>query len=294
MVPFAAGGLTDASARLLATELSATLGTPVVIENRAGAGGTLGMAQVGASTPNGLTLLVHHLGMATAEAMYRNLPAAARQAAFEPIGLFSEFPMILAARPNLQTGNHPDALAWLRAQSGNFNMATAGVGSPSHICALVLESALQTRPTLIPYKGTGPALLDLMAGQTDVMCDSGTNLAVQLDTGKLKGLGLVSATAAPTGTAARSLPRLPLPAAGQLTIWHGLYAPKGTPAAAVARLSQALQAATRASRFKSGLELLGAAPVTDNRSTPAVLAQFVSAESARLGGLIRAAGAFAD
>lgn len=294
VVPFAAGGSTDISARLLATELSATLGSAVVVENRPGAGGTIGMAQVGGAAPDGLTLLVHHLGMATAEAMYRNLPTAARQSAFEPIGLFLEFPMILAARPNLSAGTGADAAAWLRTHSGRLNMATAGLGSASHLCALVLESALAMRLNTIPYRGSGPALSDLMAGQTDVMCDAGTSLTPQLEAGKLLGLGVVSAMAPPTGTAARSLPRMPLPAAGQLTVWHGLYAPNGTPAAVVARLGQALQAATRSARFKAGNEALGAVVVTDSRSTPTGLGQWVAAESVRLGALIRGAGAFAD
>lgn len=290
VVPSAAGGSIDILARLLATELSSALASPVIVENKPGAGGVIGAAHAGGAAPDGQTLLISSLSMATADALYQNLPNEARQSAFQPIGLIAEFPLLLAARPNLSADSPHDAIAWLKSRSGAATMATSGVGTASHICALALQSAWQTQPTLIPYKGTAPALQDLMSGQVDFMCESGAYFATQLNAGKLKGIGLVSAIAPPAGAVAPSLPRLALPTTSQMTVWTGLYAPKGTPEAVITRLSQALQAATRSANFRAKSESLGAVPITDNRNTPRGSTQFMAAETARFGALFLAAG----
>ena len=259
VVPFAAGGPTDTVARLIAEPMTASLGQQVIVENVGGAGGTLGAARVAKADPDGYTLLLHHIGQATSASLYRKLPYKPGEA-FARIGLVTDVPMTIVARNRLPTrlGRRADRLH--QGEQGPGHLANAGIGSASHLCGMLLMDALDTPLTTVPYKGTGPAMTDLMGGQVDLMCDQTTNTSGQIKGGKIKAYAVTTKAPVP------SLPDLPtLDASGlpgfEVGIWHGLYAPAGTPPEVIEKLAGALQArpsrpqgdpALRRSRHRAG------------------------------------------
>ena len=199
----------------------------MVIENVVGAGGTRGSAQVAKANPDGYTILLHHVGMSTAPTLYRKLPFNA-VTDFETIGLVTDAPMSLIARPDFPAKDFGEVLAFIRENKDKVSYANAGIGSASHLCGMLLMSAIGVQMTTIPYNGTGPAMTDLIGGQTDIMCDQTTNTTSHIKGGKVKAYGVT------TMMRAKSLPELPtLNEAGlkgfEVAVWHGLYAPKGTP-----------------------------------------------------------------
>ena len=227
VVPFSAGGPSDTVARLLAQALSTPLKNQIIVENVGGAGGTIGAARVAKARPDGYTLFVHHIGHATAPTLYRNLPYDSIRD-FDPIGLINDGAMTLVARKDFPAGNLRELLAYVKANKDKVNMANAGVGSASHLCGILFMSAIQTDFTTIPYKGTGPAMNDLLGGQVDFMCDQTTNTTSQIKAGKIKVYGVT------TKNRSASLPNVPtMSEAGlpnfEISVWHALYAPKGTP-----------------------------------------------------------------
>jgi tripartite-type tricarboxylate transporter receptor subunit TctC len=252
VVPFAAGGPSDTIARLVGEYMSRNLGQQVVIENVAGAGGTVGATRLARAEPDGHTLLIHHLALAAAPALYKNLPYETK-AAFEPVGLVNTGPMVLVTRKALDLPSPKDLFAYLRKNGDRVTMAHAGVGSNSHLCSVLLTQALGFSPSFVPYKGTGPALNDLAAGQVEVLCDQSTTAVPQITGGTVKAYVVTSKERldvikdVPTAIEA-GLPEF------EMTIWHGLYAPKGTPKDRVAALNAALQKALAepavADRFK--------------------------------------------
>lgn len=295
VVPFAAGGPTDKVARDLAEVLRKGLnGQTVVIENVGGAGGTLGAARVAKAAPDGYTLLLHHIGMATAPALYRSLPYKTLED-FEYVGMINDVPMTVIGRPTLPANNYAELRKWLDANKGKINLAHAGVGAASHLCGLLLQQALNIDMQTVPYKGTAPAMTDLLGGQVDLMCDQTTNTSGQIESGKVKAYAVT--TLKPLSTPA--LAKLPtLDSLGlkgfNVTIWHGIYAPKGTPKAALDTLNAALRQALKDPEFIKREEALGAVVVTDARVNPADHKKFVEAEIAKWGPAIKAAGQFAD
>ncbi len=294
VVPFAAGGPTDKVARDLGVVLGQQLKQTVIIENVGGAGGTLGAAKVAKATPDGYTLLLHHIGMATSPALYRKMPYETLSD-FEYLGLVNEVPMTLVGRPTLPATTYPELVKWLEANKGKVNLANAGLGAASHLCGLLFQQSLKMEMTTVPYKGTGPAMTDLLGGQVDIMCDQTTNTSSQIEGGKVKAYAVT--TLAPLKTPA--LAKLPtLDSQGlkgfNVTIWHGVYAPKGTPAAALDKVNKALQASLKDADFIKKQEALGAVVVTDSRVTSAEHKKFVAAEIAKWGPVIKAAGQYAD
>ncbi|MFT3666632.1 tripartite tricarboxylate transporter substrate-binding protein [Piscinibacter sp.] len=294
VVPFAAGGPTDKVARDLGVVLGQQLKQTVIIENVGGAGGTLGAAKVAKSAADGYTLLLHHVGMATSPALYRKLPYDTL-GDFEYLGLINEVPMTLVGRPTLPAANYAELVKWLEANKGKVNLANAGLGAASHLCGLLFQQSLKMEMTTVPYKGTGPAMTDLLGGQVDIMCDQTTNTTSQIEGGKVKAFAVT--TLAPLKTPA--LAKLPtLDSQGlkgfNVTIWHGLYAPKGTPAAAVEKINKALQASLKDADFIKKQEALGAVVVADGRVGSAEHKKFVAAEIAKWGPAIKAAGQYAD
>jgi len=212
----------------------------VIIENVGGAGGTLGAAKVAKASPDGYTLLLHHIGMATSPALYRKMPYETLSD-FEYLGMINEVPMTLIGRPTLPANNYAELVKWLEANKGKINLANAGLGAASHLCGLLFMQSLKLDMTTVPYKGTGPAMTDLLGGQVDIMCDQTTNTTSQIEGGKVKAFAVT--TMAPLKTPALS--KLPtLDSQGlkgfNVTIWHALYAPKGTPAAAVEKVREAV------------------------------------------------------
>lgn len=295
VVPFAAGGPTDKVARDLAEALRKPLGgQSIIIENVGGAGGTLGAGKVAKAAPDGYTLLLHHIGMATAPALYRSLPYKTLED-FEYVGLINEVPMTLIGRPSLPANNYADLAKWLQQNAGKVNLANAGLGSASHLCGLLFQSTLKMEMTTVPYKGTAPAMTDLLGGQVDIMCDQTTNTSTQIESGKVKAYAVTTTKRLSTPTLAK-LPTLDESGMKgfNVTIWHGLYAPKGTPKAALDKVNAALKTALKDAEFIKREQALGAVVVTDNRVNPAEHKKFVESEINKWSPVIKAAGQYAD
>ena len=295
IVPFSAGGPTDKVARDLAEALRKPLGgATIVIDNAAGAGSTIGTAKAFRAPPDGYTLLVTHVGMATTPALYRKLPYVVDE--FEFAGLINEVPMVVVGKPTLEANNFKELTAWIAQNKGKVNMANAGLGSASHLCGLMLQQALKTEITTVPYKGTAPAMTDLMGGQVDFMCDQTTNTTSQVEGKKIKAYAVSTPKRLTQPAVYKDLPTLD--EAGlkgfNVSIWHGLYAPKGTPAAVVKTLNDALKVALKDPDFIKKEEGLGAIVVNDARANSAEHKKFVQAEVAKWGPVIKAAGQYAD
>nr|WP_315182693.1 tripartite tricarboxylate transporter substrate-binding protein [uncultured Albidiferax sp.] len=295
IVPFTAGGPTDRVARDLAEAMRKQLGgVSVVVDNVAGAGSSIGSAKAARATPDGYTLLLNHIGMATMPVLVRNLPFKV-ESDFEYLGLVNEVPMTLVTKPSMPANNYKELSAWLVQNKGKVNLGNAGVGSASHLCGLLFQNAVQLDMTTVPYKGTAPAMTDLIGGQIDLMCDQTTNTTSQIEAKKVKALAVTT----PKRLATPSLKDLPtLQESGlkdfEVTIWHGLYAPKGTPADVLAKLNSALKAALKDPDFIKKQEGLGAVVVTDKRMEPAEHKKFVLAEIAKWSPIIKAANVYAD
>jgi tripartite-type tricarboxylate transporter receptor subunit TctC len=292
VVPFSAGGPTDTVTRLLAQSMTKTLGQQVIVENVGGAGGTIGAARVARASPDGYTLLLHHIGMATTMTLYRKLPYHSIES-FEPIGLITDVPMTLVAKKEFPAKDLKELIAYVKAHKDKVSYANAGIGAASHLCGMLFMSAIDTDLTAVPYKGTGPAMNDLLGGQVDFMCDQTTNTTSQIKAGKIKVYGVTTKRRVP------SLPEVPtLDEAGlpgfEVAIWHGLYAPKGTPRPAIDKLAGALQQALKDSLVKTRFAELGTEPVSDDRARPEALRAHLKAEIDKWGPIIKKAGVYAD
>lgn len=292
VIPFAAGGPTDTVGRLIAEAMGRDLGQNVVVVNVGGAGGTLGAQRVAQARPDGHTILLHHIGMATIPTLYRRL-AYDPVNGFETIGLVTEVPMTLVARRDFPATNMAELIAHVRRERDRINLANAGIGAASHLCGLLLQSTLGVPMTTVPYSGTGPAMNDLVGGRVDLMCDQTTNTTEHIRAGTIRGF------AATTSARVATLPDLPTAAEGglpgfEVSVWHGLYAPRGTAAPVVERLSRALQAALRDERVGARFRDLGTEAVAAERATPAYHQRFWQADIAKWRPIIQAAGSFAD
>ncbi|MBX3596312.1 MAG: tripartite tricarboxylate transporter substrate binding protein BugD [Rhizobiaceae bacterium] len=292
VVPFAAGGPTDTVARLVAESMSKDLGQQVVVENVGGAGGTLGAGRVASADADGYTMLLHHIGMATSATLYRKL-AYDTLNAFEYVGLVTEVPMTIVARKDLEPADLKSLVEYAKANKDTVTVANAGVGAASHLCGMLFMSAIGTPLVTVPYKGTGPAMTDLLGGQVDIMCDQTTNTTKQILGGTIK------AYAVTTPERLEVLPDLPttdeagLPGM-QVSIWHGIYTPKGTPAEINERLSKSLQVALKDPNVVARFAELGTKPSSDEEATPAALKAKLESEIARWKPIIEAAGQYAD
>ena len=292
VVPFAAGGPTDTVARLVAESMSKTLGQQVLVENVGGAGGTLGAARVAKATPDGYTLLLHHIGQATSATLYRKLPYDTK-ADFMGIGLINEVPMTFVAKADFPPKTLAEMVDYVKANKEKVTYANAGIGAASHLCGMLLMDAIKVQMTTVPYKGTGPAMTDLLGGQVDLMCDQTTNTTNQIKAGKIKAYAVTTKAKVP------SLPDLPTAdAAGlkgfEVSVWHALYAPKGTPEPVIAKLSDALKTALKDQNVVTRFAELGTEPVAQDRATPQALQAHLAAEIDRWAPVIKAAGQYAD
>mgnify|MGYP002621725482 FL=1 len=292
IVPFAAGGPTDTVTRLVAEAMSRDLGQSVVVENVGGAGGTLGAARVAQARPDGYTLLLHHIGMATTPTLYRRLPYDPVNG-FETIGLVTEVPMTLVAKKDFPANTLAEAVAVIKREKDKLNYANAGIGAASHLCGLLLMKSVDTAMTTVPFRGTGPAMQEVLSGRIDLMCDQTTSTTEQINAGAIKVFAVT------TRERIAALPNVPTAAeAGlpgfEVTVWHGLYAPKGTPAEITQRLSRALQAALRDERVIRRFAELGTTPVAQDQATPEAHRRFWQADIAKWRPIIQAAGVYAD
>ena len=292
IVPFAAGGPTDTVARLMGVAMGRSLKTQIVVENVGGAGGTIGAARVAKASPDGYTILLHNIGHATAPALYRKLPYDA-VADFEPVALVNDVPMTLVGKKELPPRDLKELIVYLRANREKVAYANAGPGGASHLCGMLFMSAIETEITTVPYKGTGPAMNDLLGGQVDFMCDQTTNTTSQIKAGKVRVYGVT------TRTRVASLPEVPtLHEAGlpnfEVSVWHGFFAPKGTPRPVVEKLAKAVQVALKDATVTQRFGELGATAVAESRATPEALRAYLRAEIDRWGPIIRKAGVYAE
>lgn len=295
VVPFAAGGPTDKVARDFAESLRKHMNNQtIIVENVGGAGGTLGANKVAKAAPDGYTLLLHHIGMATSPALYRKMPYDTL-GDFEYVGMINDVPMTLVGRSTLPANTYPELVKWLNDNKGKINLANAGLGAASHLCGLLFQQSLGIDMTTVPYKGTAPAMQDLLGGQVDIMCDQTTNTSGQIEAGKVKAYAVTTLKPLTTPTLAK-LPTLDSQGMKgfNVSIWHGLYAPKGTLKPVIDKLNTALKAALKDPDFIKRQEALGAVVVSDNRTDPAAHKAFVDAEIKKWGPAIKAAGQYAD
>ncbi|MFL5061245.1 MAG: tripartite tricarboxylate transporter substrate-binding protein, partial [Xanthobacteraceae bacterium] len=288
MMPYAAGGPGDTITRIIGQGMSKVLGSQFMVENTAGAGGTVGTAKIAAAPPDGHSLLVMHFGHAANTALYRNLRYDAVRD-FEPIGLIAESPMALVAKKNFPADNLRDFIAYVKANNTQVTHGHAGIGSASHLCGLLFFNAIGTTVTSIPYKGTGPALNDLIGGQFDFMCDQTLNVLQPVNA------GLIKAFATTTKARLAVAPDLPTAAeAGlpgvEITVWFGMYAPKATPQPVIEKLSAGLREALKEPEVKNRLAMAGAETVAAERATPAALRANLKSEIDKWVPIIHKAG----
>ena len=252
VVPFAAGGPTDTIARLIAVPMGQALGQTVVVENVPGAGGTIASTKVARAAPDGYTIYIHHMGMATANALYDKLPYDP-MTSFEYIGQVADVPMVLLGKKDLPVNNFKELEAYIKANGSKVTMANAGPGAVSQLCGLLFQSRMGVRLTNIPYKGTGPALTDLLGGQVDLLCDQTTQTIPYIKDGRVKAFGTTTMKRLP------AIPNVPtLNEQGlkgfEVKVWHGVYAPKGVPQPILNKINAALKKALNTPDVKKRLD----------------------------------------
>jgi tripartite-type tricarboxylate transporter receptor subunit TctC len=292
VIPFAAGGPTDVVARMMAIPMGKALGQTVIVENTLGAGGTIATNRVAKAPPNGYMVLLHHMGMSTAPALYRKLPFDPLTD-FEYIGQVLDVPMTMLARKDFPANNLPELLAYVKANKDKVSLANAGLGAVSHLCGMLFQSYVGVDLTTVPYKGTGPAMNDLMGGQVDLLCDQTTQTVPIIKDGRVKVYGV---------TTLQRLSALPsiatLDEQGmkgfEVKVWHGMYAPKGTPKPVLDKLNAALRAAMDDPIVKQRMQELSADIPTPDKISSNGLKTLLESEINKWGPVIRKAGIYAD
>src|SRR3989454_6876268 len=292
LVPYAAGGPTDTVARVVAQSMSKLLGQTIVVENKPSAGGIIAPEQVKNAKPDGYTILIHHIGMATTPALYRELRFNPLTD-FDYIGLINDVPMTIIAKPGMPAKDFKEFLAYIKANKDKVTYANAGIGAASHLCGMLFMSAIQTDFLTVPYKGTAPAMNDLLGGQVDFMCDQTTNTTAQIKGGKVKAYAVTSKKRVPSLQEIPTLDEQGLKGF-EVGIWHGLYAPKGTPKPVIDKLVAALQESVKDDTVKKRFADLGAQTMPVSQATPEALRKHLKAEIAKWGPLIKKAGVYAD
>jgi len=292
VVPAAAGGPTDTISRVSALSLGKLLGQQILIENVGGAGGTIGTTRAARAEPDGYTLLIYHVGLATAATLYRNLPYDTRQA-FTSIGLLTDAPMTIIARNDYEPNTLKELVDHLKKPGVKASMGNAGVGSASHLCGMLFLSETKVQVTTVPYRGTAPVMNDLIGKQIDLSCDQATNTTGPILGKQVKGYAVT------TKARLKSLPDLPTAdEAGlkgfELGVWHGLFAPKGLPPAIVAKLSTALRTALKDPDLVKRLNDINTEPMSDEKATPAAAERMLLSEIDRWAPIIKASGQYAD
>ena len=292
IVPFAAGGPTDIVARTLAATMSKTVGQTVLVDNKIGAGGTLAAAFVANAQPDGYTLLIHHNGMSTAPALYRKL-SFNPLTDFEYIGQVVDVPMTLIARKDIPAKNLQELIAYIKQNSSKINLANAGLGAVSHLCGMLFQKAIGVELTTVPFSGTAPALNALLGGQVDILCDQTTQTTQHIKSGTVKMFGVT------TKERIKALPEYPTLSEGglkdfEVIVWHGVYAPKGTPNATLEKIGNTLRTATKDPSFIAKMADLGAESVSDTKLTSDGLKSWLQTEINKWGPVIKSAGVYSD
>ena len=293
IVPFAAGGPTDIVARIVTDHMSKTLGQQIVVENVGGAGGTVGIARASQAQPDGYTIAMGHMGThGAAPALYPNLKYDPAKS-FEPIGLAAGTPILIVVKKDFPANDLKGFVEQVKTNGAKLNEANAGVGSVSHTTCTLLQHLTQGKFTRVAYRGTGPALNDLVSGQVDFSCDQIVNLVPQIQAGNIKALAIATPERSP------SLPNVPTTKeAGlpdyQVSAWNAIFAPKGTPPEVVKALAAALDKALDDENVKKRLSDLGGTIPDKQGRTPAALQQLVESEVARWTPILKAAGVVAN
>lgn len=289
VVPYSAGGGTDTVARLIGNQMSRTLGQPVVIENVVGAGGTRANERVARSEPNGATVLINHVALLAAPSLFTNLRYDTEKD-FEAVGLVNNAPMLLVGRKSIPGQQPKDLVGWIREQGPKANFAHGGIGTNSHLCAVMMGNVLGFKPTFVAYRGSNPAITDLLAGQIDLLWDQVTNAIQQVQSGSLHGIAITSTTRldelkdVPT-TAELGMPEI------NYSMWHGLYVAKGTPREIVAALNDALRKAVTDPEIVARFKQLGTVPYPDKELSPEAHAKLFAADLPRVAKLVESSGA---
>jgi tripartite-type tricarboxylate transporter receptor subunit TctC len=288
VVPFAAGGGTDTVARLIGEQMSRALGQAVIIENVVGGGSTLANDRVARSAPDGSTVLINHVALLAAPSLFTNLRYDTNSA-FEPVGLVNNAPMVLIGRKSIPGHEPKDYVAWIKAQGDRANFAHGGIGTNSHLCAVMMGNVLGFKPTIVAYRGSAPAIGDLLAGQIDLLWDQVTNALPQIQAGTLHGIAITSSERleqlqdVPT-TAELGMPEV------SYSMWHGLYVAKGTPVDTISALNSALRKALADPVLLEKLKQLGTLPFPDNELTPEAHARLFAADMIRVAKLVESSG----
>ncbi|MEI7875169.1 MAG: tripartite tricarboxylate transporter substrate-binding protein [Alphaproteobacteria bacterium] len=288
IVPFAAAGPGDIIARLVADAMRRSLGQEIVVVNVGGAGGTIGTARVAQAKPDGYTILLGHVGQSTMTSLYKSLPYDPVES-FEAIGLITDVPMTIVGKSGLAPKDLKDLVAYARERPDQINYAHSGLGSVAHLCGLMFMSATKTKMTVIPYKGGGEVMKDLLAGTIDVYCEPATGTTANIQAGKIKPYAVTTRRRVSTLPDVPTTAEAGFPEIG-ITTWYGLYAPKGTPAAAIDKLSSALQAALKDGNVVTRFATLSMEPVPQDQATPAGLSAKLRAEVTYWSALLKEAG----
>jgi tripartite-type tricarboxylate transporter receptor subunit TctC len=288
VVPYAAGGGTDTVARLISEHMARSLGRSVIIENQVGGGGTIANDRVARSAPDGTTIFINHVALLAAPSLFNNLRYDT-QSAFEPIGLVNNAPMLLVGRKSIPGSGPKDYVAWIKEQGPKANFAHGGIGSNSHLCAVMMGNVLGFRPTVVAYRGSAPAITDLLGGQVDLLWDQVTNAITQVQSGGLHGIAVTSPQRldqlkdVPT-TAELGMPEV------SYTMWHGLYVAKGTPKDTVDALNAALRKAVVDPAILAKLKDLGTVPFSDAEMSPEAHAKLFASDLPRVAKLVESSG----
>jgi tripartite-type tricarboxylate transporter receptor subunit TctC len=288
VVPFAAGGGTDTVARLIGEQMSRTLGQAIIIENVVGGGSTLANDRVARSAPDGSTVLINHVALLAAPSLFTNLRYDTATA-FEPVGLVNNAPMVLIGRKSIPGATPKEFVDWIKAQRDKANFAHGGIGTNSHLCAVMMGNVLGFRPTIVAYRGSAPAIGDLLAGQIDLLWDQVTNALPQIQARTLHGIAI---------TSPERLEQLPdVPTTAELgmpevsySMWHGLYVAKGTPPEIIGALNAALRVALADPSLREKFKQLGTLPFPDNELTPEAHARLFATDMVRVAKLVESSG----
>ncbi|HEY4893530.1 MAG TPA: tripartite tricarboxylate transporter substrate-binding protein [Reyranella sp.] len=292
IVPASAGGPTDAIARVLSERMTANLGGTVLVDNVAGAGGSIGVGKVARSAADGYTLGIgqwsHYVLNGATYALQYDLLAD-----FAPISLIVTGPLLLVSRKDLPANDLKGLIAWLKANPDKATAGTGGVGSPPHISGVFFQKMTGTQFQFVPYRGTAPAMRDLLAGQIDIMIDQASNVLPQLSSGTIKAFAVTSKERLPSAPDVPTVDEAGLPGL-HVSVWHGLWAPKGTPADVIAKLNGAVAKSLGEQGTKEKLAALGQDIPPADQLTPQALGAFQQAEIEKWWPIVKEAGIKAE
>jgi tripartite-type tricarboxylate transporter receptor subunit TctC len=293
IIPFAAGGPTDVLGRMVGSRMGEVLGQQIIIENVGGAGGMTGGLRVAQAPADGYTIELGTVGThAQNQTLYKR-PLYNAATDFTPVALIAEIPTVLIVRKDLPVNNLKEFVEYAKKNQDKMSYGSAGTGSATHLACIVLDGAMGTHVTHVPYRGTGPAMSDLQAGRIDYLCDIVTTAKPQIDGGTVKPIAMMNSTRSP------ALPNVPtaqeqgVPGIEAYT-WNAIFLPKNAPEAIVKKLNDAAVAAMKTPVVKERLEGLGAQIVSEDRASPQYLGKFVKSEIDKWAGPIKASGAIVE